>query len=162
MKKTDRKRVPKKCALLILMLTLLLSIAFAIWQFSRVDSQKNVIENTVKYASNPEEGDNVDSFSLAEYNYYIENFPLDRIVGFIDSSEDAIREAESIWIELFGEKVKKQRPYKVSFDEENQVWLVEGTLHQPDAYPNVVVLGGVAYLLIQKSDGRVLAVWHEG
>jgi len=41
----------------------------------------------------------------------------------------------------------------VLFDEESETWLVHGTLPKN-------TIGGVPYILIQKSDGKVLAVWH--
>lgn len=40
------------------------------------------------------------------------------------------------------------------FDSETELWLVTGTLHGGEE-------GGVAYLIVQKADGKVLAVWHE-
>ena len=57
-------------------------------------------------------------------------------------------------IEIYGESVKNKKPYNVSFDEQNQVWMIQGTL--PKNWD-----GGVPHILIQKSDGRILAIWHD-
>ncbi len=96
----------------------------------------------------------VKSFSINEYKRFIEEFKTDIVIGEILNKTDAIRNAEKIWIEIYGESIKEKRPYKVLFDSKNDIWLVKGTLP-------VNMFGGVPYILIQKSDGKVLAVWHD-
>lgn len=99
--------------------------------------------------------DKVNEFSLSEYSNYIENFSSDKILGEIDNEKIAKEKAESVWIELYGDQIKREKkPYIVSFDPNNQVWLVTGSLPKN-------MLGGVPYILIQKPDGKVLAVWHD-
>ncbi len=100
------------------------------------------------------------AFHLEYYNneidYYTNNFPKEGVpetLGFIDSPETAKEKAEAVWIGIYGEDIKSKKPYKVSFDGKNQVWLVQGSLP-------TYMLGGVPNILIQKADGRILAIWH--
>lgn len=95
----------------------------------------------------------VDGFRLTDYSDYIAEFPSEKVLGTIDSLQKAKEEAEIIWLEVYGDSVKDMKPYIVSYDEESQVWLVQGTLKKNHD-------GGVPCILIQKSDGKVLAVWH--
>ncbi|MDR0889999.1 MAG: YbbC/YhhH family protein [Oscillospiraceae bacterium] len=96
----------------------------------------------------------VGTFKLTDYSFYIENFPSEIVLGTIDSAQSAKEKAEEIWIEIYGDTAKNKKPYIVSFDELNQVWMVQGTL------PNNWV-GGVPYIIFRKADGKVLAVWHD-
>ena len=97
----------------------------------------------------------VGEFSLSDYSYYIEKYPSDVYFGSVDSAKMAKEKAEMLWIEKYGDSIKKEkRPYMVMFDNQNQVWLVEGTLKKNWD-------GGVPHILIRKSDGKVLSVWHD-
>lgn len=93
------------------------------------------------------------NFKLTDYSYAIADFPSDKVLGSVDNAQLAKENAEVIWKEIYGESIKDMRPYIVSFDNENQVWLVKGTLQKNWK-------GGVPYILIQKKDGKVLAIWH--
>ena len=105
------------------------------------------------FFNKPEE--KVSEFSSSEYNYYIINFPSDKILGTVDNQEMAKEKAEAVWIEMYGEEIKKEKkPYIVYFDLNSGVWLVTGSLPKN-------MDGGVPYILIQKLDGKVLAVWHD-
>ena len=94
-----------------------------------------------------------ESFDISEYDDIIARFPSDKILGPVDSQEDAKEQALTVWTEIYGEEVDNERPIVVLFDEESETWLVHGTLPKN-------TIGGVPYILIQKSDGKVLAVWH--
>lgn len=96
----------------------------------------------------------IGKFNVSEYSEVVIQFSSDKIVGTVQDVETAKEKAESIWIELYGDEVKEKKPYIVSFDELNEVWLVQGSLPKNK-------FGGVPYILIQKSDGKVLAVWHD-
>ena len=100
----------------------------------------------------------IETFNLSEYNYYLSEFESDLLLGSIESQNDLKEKVESVWVDLFGEEVKKERPYKLYYDSTNKVWLVTGTLNH---LPFVVVLGGTAHIIVRESDGKVLAVWHE-
>ncbi len=97
--------------------------------------------------------DQFEEFSVLEYQTFIKEFPSDKIIGEIPDAKTVKTRAEKIWNEIYGEDVKNSRPYKVYFDPRNEIWLVTGTL------PKYMV-GGVPYILIQKDDGKVLAIWH--
>lgn len=96
----------------------------------------------------------IGKFNVSEYSEVVIQFSSDKIVGTVQDVETAKEKVESIWIELYGDEVKEKKPYIVSFDELNEVWLVQGSLPKNK-------FGGVPYILIQKSDGKVLAVWHD-
>lgn len=97
---------------------------------------------------------NVKGFEFNDYQYYVDNFPSEENVGNIIDAKDAIKKAEKIWIKLYGESIKKEKPYQVFYDENNGIWLIQGTLRSN-------MKGGVAKILIQNKTGKVLAVWHE-
>lgn len=94
------------------------------------------------------------SFSIEEYSEVIQEYSYDYSFGEITSASEAKKYAEKLWLELYGLDVICEKPYCVSFDPEADVWLVEGDI--PEG-----VFGGVAKILIQKSTGNVIAVWHE-
>lgn len=96
----------------------------------------------------------VGNFDIATYNKYIDEFPSEKILGPISDGKLAKEKGESLLREIYGDSIKSKKPYTVSFDSESQVWLVEGSL--PKNHD-----GGVPHILIRKSDGKVLAVWHD-
>lgn len=95
----------------------------------------------------------VKKFKLEDYNTFIGKFSSGKVLGATESAQTAKEKAEVFWVEIYGESVKDEKPYEVLFDEENQVWLVGGGLPKD-------MDGGVACILIKKSDGKVLGVWH--
>lgn len=97
---------------------------------------------------------NVKAFKYNDYQYYIDNFPSEENVGNITDAKDAIKKAEKIWIKLYGENIKKEKPYQVFYDENSGIWLVQGTLRTN-------MKGGVANIIIQNKTGKILAVWHD-
>jgi len=96
---------------------------------------------------------NVGDFKLSDYQSFVNDYPSDKTVEKIDNAAVAKVQAEKVWILTYGEDVKEEKPYKVSYDSTSKVWLVTGSLP-------MFSLGGVAKILIQ-TDGKVLAVWHE-
>lgn len=96
----------------------------------------------------------IKNFDIVDYSYYISEFSSNEVLGKIDNAEIAKEKAESIWWGTYGESIKNEKPYQVFFDATNEVWLVSGTMPRNQK-------GGVANILIQKSDGKVLAVWHD-
>jgi len=62
----------------------------------------------------------------------------------------AIKLAEAILVRIYGEKVLRQRPWKVV--ESKNEFTITGTLHSQ--------LGGVAEISISKSDARVIRYTH--
>lgn len=100
------------------------------------------------------EEDEIGAFRLEDYSQYIQDFPNNTVLGEISTVQEVRKSAEDIWIEIYGDRVTKNKPYNVFYDEENEVWLVTGT--SPKS-----TFGGVPYILIEKADGKVLAVWHD-
>ena len=94
-------------------------------------------------------------FNVSDYQYYIDNFSSNEILGTIVDSEDVIKKAETTWIKVYGKSVKSQRPYQVFYDENNKVWLIRGSFKSNKRK------GGVANIIIQNDSGKVLAIWHD-
>ena len=96
----------------------------------------------------------VGTFDIATYSKYIDRFPSEKVLGPISDRKSAKENAESLFREIYGDSIKSKKPYTVSFDDKSQVWLVQGSLSKNHD-------GGVPHILIRKSDGKVLAVWHD-
>lgn len=94
------------------------------------------------------------SFNSGDFQDYIKTFSSEENVGPVFNLEEAVEKAEEIWIKIYGERVKEEKPYQVFYDAKNGVWLVQGTLPAN-------MMGGSARILIEASSGKVLAVWHE-
>lgn len=102
-------------------------------------------------AKNDESLGTVESGNLSEYTKYLnKGIPTK---GYVPDAITARKLAEAILYSIYGESLNKKKPFIVKFDEKNQVWIVEGQL--PQNYD-----GGIPYIIIQKSDGKILAVWH--
>jgi len=101
----------------------------------------------------------VGDFQLSEYRWAIEDFPYNRNVGSVDNPRTAIERAKELWVERFSRPGEKpynhisSRKVEVSFDAENECWLVNGVL--PFFFD-----GGAPNAIIQRN-GEVLAVWHD-
>lgn len=84
-----------------------------------------------------------------------EDYPfLTEPMGPIDDAKTAKKVAEDVWLRIYGEAVKDQKPYEVYFDEENSVWCVCGTVSFFEAELN----GGTVIILLQAGNGEILAV----
>lgn len=75
-----------------------------------------------------------------------------KAIDYVPNEETAIKIAEAIWLPIYGEKIYAQKPYDVSLVNDS-IWIIKGTLPQNRR-------GGVAYIEIQKSDGKILKVIH--
>ena len=100
----------------------------------------------------------VGQFNFVEYSNYIIDFPSNIVLGPVNNAESAKDKAQSVWLQLYGESIKDEKPYQVFFDESNEMWLVTGSM--PKCLFDTTK-GGVANITIRKSDGKVLAVWHD-
>ena len=96
----------------------------------------------------------VKSFNLIDYQDYIDNFSSDKNIDIGNDIKIMLEKVENIWIQEYGDDVKKQKPYEVFYDETSKVWLIRGTL------PSDTV-GGVANILVDNDTGKVLAIWHD-
>lgn len=100
------------------------------------------------------EKDIVYPFQIKNFEEQVFNFKENRSVGAVESAKTAKEVAEQIWRDYFKSNIAALRkPYKVFFDEESDTWLVESKW--------LIKSLGTACILIQKRDGKVLAVWQE-
>ena len=70
----------------------------------------------------------------------------------VNSVEEAAKAAEQLWNVVFDYDIETKRPFIVSYDETNKIWLIKGSMRELKG-------GGVPYALIT-IDGKVLAIWH--
>ena len=126
----------KKCIVLIVICAIVIVIVF--------------ICNFHKKSQSPEIG----SFDFDDYQDFVAAFPSGEIVENPSNLNKLVADTEKIWVKIYGENIKRQKPYQVFHDKENGVWLVQGTLQ-----PNT--MGGVANILVENDTGKVLAIWHD-
>ena len=99
----------------------------------------------------------VKEFSVSDYEWELQTYPSNKNVGSVDTADRAVDVAKNLWLEEFGMiNGQSYDPLKgiairISFDSENQCWLIYGDLPSN-------VDGAVPHALIETS-GRVLAVW---
>jgi hypothetical protein len=72
--------------------------------------------------------------------------------GYISNESSAIKLAEIVWLNVYGTGINDNKPFKAKL-KDGKVWIVEGTFHNNG-------FGGVPYIEIQKSDGKILKVIH--
>ncbi len=100
----------------------------------------------------------IQTFNIKTYEQEVEEFSSQKIFGYerymgsIKSSKMAKKYALEIWVEIYGKKVYKMKPYIVYWDKESRTWLVTGTLKDS--------LGGVPYIIFSENKGEIIAVWH--
>lgn len=99
----------------------------------------------------------VRDFSLEDYSWGIENFPVDTNIGEIKNANAAVKGAKKLWISKWGKVNGKTYdpthgcPVEVFYNQETDCWLVQGTL------PSGV--SGSVPCAIFTSFGEVIAVW---
>jgi len=96
------------------------------------------------------------SVFFAPYNLYAQK-QKSRIVGyipkngFVPDKETAIKIALAVWLPIYGNVIYREKPYTAEL--KGEVWVVEGSLKKGE-------VGGVALIVIQKKDGKILNVIH--
>ena len=99
----------------------------------------------------------VDDFVLEDYAYYLEEFSSKKIVGAITNASDAREKGVAVLTDVYSKDViLGEKPFVVNYDENTDSWLISGS--KP---PVPFMLGGTAHIIINGSDGNVLAIWHE-
>jgi hypothetical protein len=89
-----------------------------------------------------------ENLSSSDYSDIDGYFPEE---GFISTAEIATRIAETVLSNIYGkEHIEEEKPFSVNL--EGDVWIIEGSLYYRK--------GGVAYIEIRKSDGKILKVIH--
>lgn len=96
-------------------------------------------------------------FSIDDYSQEINTFSsvIEKSYGQVNTVEDAKKVAEKVIDEVYrqdGIFLGTTKPYQVLFDDKNQVWLVQATL--------LFSPGSGVHVLINKSDGKILATWN--
>ena len=119
----------------------------------------------------------VRSFDLEEYAWVLGTDTYVKNVGPVETKEVAEEKFLEVWDDRFGYIYPlNDNPVNVSYDEENECWLVNGSLNDPDDVVTYIynsedgtyevyestgekyVTGAVVCALI-KTDGTVLSVW---
>ena len=90
-------------------------------------------------------------FSVNDYASEIERFPSDVILGSANSSTEARKKAEMLLCENGGIFLS-ERPLVVSYDCENDIWLIQTHLPRNS-------LGRTRFVILRAADGKVLAFW---
>lgn len=99
----------------------------------------------------------IHDFALEDYTRNLEEFSSDEVVGPIANASDAREKGISVLIDVYGENViMGEKPFIVFYDKNTDAWMVRGSLP-----PIPFILGGTAHIIINGSDGKVLAVWHD-
>ena len=57
----------------------------------------------------------VGQFNFVEYSNYIIDFPSNIVLGPVNNAESAKDKAQSVWLQLYGESIKDEKPYQVFF-----------------------------------------------
>ncbi|MDA3842813.1 MAG: YbbC/YhhH family protein [Candidatus Kapabacteria bacterium] len=91
---------------------------------------------------------------------FLDNVKSDKINpnrSYVPDKETASKIAEIILLSVYGEQVNKQKPFKVTC-ENDSVWSINGVLPEPkEGYMNI---GGVAHIRIRKKDCKILECYH--
>ena len=69
----------------------------------------------------------------------------------VPDEETALKIAEAVLVSVYGEDVLSSKPFNVTFDESNQVWIIKGSLPEGDE-------GDVPEIVIKKRDGTILKI----
>ncbi len=97
----------------------------------------------------------VQSFSLEDYSNFLDapTGYKETHLGKIDTPKEARKSAVKIFREVYAEYFLAQTPpYIVSYDSENDVWLVQ-------AGKSFIPRWG-AHIIINASDGEILGLWN--
>jgi hypothetical protein len=86
--------------------------------------------------------------------------------GFVPDKQTAIKIAEAIWLPIYGKDIYEEKPFIARLSKDKKVWFVRGTLNGGSTFTKdglvyrTIMLGGVAYIEIEKETGRILKVYH--
>jgi hypothetical protein len=89
----------------------------------------------------------------ALHEYYSNDVPMP-LNGYLPNANMALKYGEMVLREVYGDKTcNNQKPFAVTLDENNNVWIITGTLP-----PNH--LGGVATAIIKRDTGEIISLYH--
>ena len=78
--------------------------------------------------------------------------------GLVPNEEVAIKIAEAILVNVYGEEVLENRPFIAALTDNGTVWYIKGTF--PHTIESGYWGGGVPHIKISKSDGRIIGYIH--
>ena len=108
---------------------------------------------TVRIESSNEPYEKGSDFDISQYKEELYSFQWQGdSIAPVNSVEEAAKAAEQLWNVVFDYDIETKRPFIVSYDETNKIWLIKGSMRELRG-------GGVPYALIT-IDGKVLAIWH--
>lgn len=67
----------------------------------------------------------------------------------------AVKIAEVIFVKVYGEKVLKEKPWKVKLEQDDTIFHIEGTFNRPKG-----TKGGVGEIRIKRSNAEVVSIMH--
>ena len=122
--------------------------------------------------------ESVQEFDISSNDRYMEMIErsknIDIYLGEIESPEDLMEKGEALWIQIYGDMdIQSEKPYRIYYDSNADIWMMHGELGYEirpikrwiktirEKHFNYVIFGGVAYIIVQGNDGKVLAIWHE-
>ena len=153
-------RYKRVCLIILVVLLLLPIMVFMLAHVYAYIEYRNI----ELYSVLPEE---VAAFSINDYQKEIELFACDRKIDPIASLDDVVEKAQILWnkeftvITLAG--LHKPNPgdgVEVFFDEDEDCWLVRGTIPNDPLPPDVAGWLGVLPNVIICENGDVLALWQ--
>ena len=120
--------------------------------------------NTPIYLTDPPKGGYLGEYDIKDYEDKIEQCPSDKNVGPIVDADDAIEKGVSVLIDMYGEEIiNDEEPFKTYYDPNSDTWLIQGSMDPMVEYPDgriIIPHGGVGEVIINASDGDVIAAWH--
>ena len=72
--------------------------------------------------------------------------------GYVPNEETAIRIAEAVWLPIYGEQIRDEKPFHATLLNDS-IWVVEGTIKN-------VSLGGTVYAEILKRNAKIVRITH--
>ena len=82
------------------------------------------------------------------------DYPRDKTIypkdGYVPNELTAVRIAETVLVSIFGEKIYKQKPYRINLIKDS-IWVINGSVPGGGYGEN-------AYIEIRKKDGKILKV----
>lgn len=75
--------------------------------------------------------------------------------GYVSSASTAVKIAEAVWLSPYTANIRKEKPYSISLVKDS-IWMVTDSFPMRTNGP--IVVGGPAYIEIQKKDGKILKV----
>lgn len=108
---------------------------------------------TVRIESSNKPYEKGPDFDISQYKEELYSFQWQGdSIAPVNSVEEAAKAAGQLWNVVFNYDIETERPFIVSYDETNKIWLIKGSMRELKG-------GGVPYALIT-IDGKVLAIWH--